>query len=165
MPLKELSSWLGIWRLLLAGRPLGEVQMAAAIASLVTLIPLAWALRGPLEPTAEGFPLQFAALVLATVLISPHLLAYDLTLLLLPMLLVAVSHPIRTRGGARDRLWPHLTALVYAVATISRPVAAITGVPLVVPVLFAYLVTIASVSRPVHDDLSAAIAAGRVPPG
>jgi alpha-1,2-mannosyltransferase len=147
MPLEGMSCWLGFWRLLLAGRPLREAQIAALVASLLTLIPLAWALRGRLEPTSERFPLQFAALILATILISPHLLAYDLTLLLLPMLLVALSHASRTHGGARDRLWPHPTTVVYAVATISRPVAAVTGLQRVVPLLFAYLITIASEVR------------------
>ncbi len=152
MPLEGMSCWLGFWRLLLAGRPLGEIQAVATISSLVTLVPLVWTLRGPLEPDSGRFPLQFAALVLATILISPHLLAYDLTLPRPPILLGAGTQGARARDGARDRLWPHLTLAVYVTAVISRQVAAMTGFQPIVPLMFCYMIALALA---VHDLPSA----------
>ena len=45
-------------------------------------------LRGELETGSQRFGLQFASLVVATVLISPHFYQYDLTILLVPMMIV-----------------------------------------------------------------------------
>jgi alpha-1,2-mannosyltransferase len=42
-----------------------------------------------LDPCGERFPLQFAALVVATVLVSPHALFYEAALLILPLLALA----------------------------------------------------------------------------
>jgi hypothetical protein len=145
-PLAEISSWRGFWRLLLAGWPTPYAETAAGLSTLATLLLLAWGLRGPWQTTAEDFPIRFAALVPATVLISPHLLAYDLTLLLIPMGLVVGSRTVPGGDRARDPVWL-MTGALYAGASVSRWAAAAAGVQVVVPLTFAYLGMLAVQSR------------------
>ncbi len=52
---------------------------------------LAQLLKGALEFRSARFELQFAALVIATVLLSPHLYFYDLVMVLLPLLLIVCN--------------------------------------------------------------------------
>lgn len=49
---------------------------------------------------APGFGCQFAAMLLATVLLSPHFYLYDLTLVLLAMLVIATEYPVGMRFPA-----------------------------------------------------------------
>jgi hypothetical protein len=83
----EAHSLQGFFRLLL---PEGAVGPAAAIAAIPVLIAaiLVWRSNAPL-------PLRFMALTLATVLVSPHLISYDLVLTLIP--LVALWGWLRTQ--------------------------------------------------------------------
>lgn len=60
----------------------------AAILGLGVIVLLQRILRGALETESQLFGLQFASLVVATVLISPHFYQYDLTILLLPLMIV-----------------------------------------------------------------------------
>jgi hypothetical protein len=142
MPLDGMACWQGFWRLLIGHRPLAQAQVAAAISSLLTLIPLARGLLGPLDTTSVRFPSQFAALVLGTILISPHLLYYDLTLLLIPMVLAAGSRPVPMGPRIPDIGWPWSTAILYAGATISRTVAADTGIQIIVPLILIFLIVL-----------------------
>src|SRR5262249_31674144 len=130
------------WRLLLGDSSAGYAEVAAILSAGATLVPVAWALRKPLDTTSKTFAPLFAILVLATVLISPHLLAYDLTLLLLPMGLALCSRPLPSGARARDPVWL-LTGIVYAVASLSRLVAAASGIQIIVPVLMVYLIVLA----------------------
>ena len=143
MPLTGMACWQGFWRLVLGDRPLRDAQMAAAVTSFLTIIPLVRCLRGSLDTVSDRFAWQFAALVLGTILISPHLLYYDLTLLLLPMVLVACSPPVATPHRMRDALWPWCTAILYAAVAISPTVAAVTRVQVIVPVSLLYLILLA----------------------
>ncbi len=143
MPMTGMACWQGFWRLLLGDRPLRDAQMAAAVTSFLTLIPLGRSLRGPLDTVSDRFARQFAALVLGTILISPHLLYYDLTLLLLPMVLVACSPPVAAPHRMRDALWPWGTAFLYAAVAISPAIAAATRVQIIVPVILIYMVLLA----------------------
>jgi len=103
---------------------------------------LAICLRSEFQPT-EGprFDVQFSALVVATVLLSPHLFTYDLTILLLPMflllqrLLLGLDAPPgrRSRGAdkgalARDRRLAALLTLLFAAPAISVSWADTIGV-------------------------------------
>jgi Glycosyltransferase family 87 len=145
-PLAEMSSWRGFWWLLLAGWPTQYAETAAAVSTLVTVALLAWTLRGPLQTTSEGFAPRFAALVLATVLISPHLLAYDLTLLVLPMGLAVGSRIVPGGNRARDSVWL-MTGALFAAASVSRWVAASAGLQVVVPLMLVYLAVLARLGR------------------
>ncbi len=71
--------------------------------------------QGTLEPGGVKFPLQFAVLVLATVLVSPHFLTYDLTILLLPMILIVGQIGFRPRQRLAQWMLG-LTLTLYAFA-------------------------------------------------
>jgi hypothetical protein len=142
IPLAEMSSWRGFWRLLLAGWPSPYPETAAVVSMLATTAPLIYALRGPLHTTSDDFAPRFAALVLATILVSPHLLAYDLTLLLLPMGLAVGSRFVPGGDRARDPVWL-MTGALYAAASASRWIAAAAGVQIVVPMVLVYLAVLA----------------------
>jgi hypothetical protein len=88
--LDRLHSWLGFFRLLLPHVPLGTVQILTLFACGATVAVLAWLLWGPLKFGQPAFALQFSGLVLATLLLSPHLYTYDLGALLLPMILLTL---------------------------------------------------------------------------
>jgi hypothetical protein len=138
----DVACWRGFWRLLLGDRRVQFAQATAAASSLITLLPLIWALRGPLDTRADEFASKFSALVLATIIVSPYLLYYDLTLLLIPMVLAACAPIAGGRPLLRHLVWPWLTAALYASATLSRSIAAATGVQVVVPVILMYLLAI-----------------------
>ncbi len=144
MPLTDMACWQGFWRLLLRDRPLHLSQTATVLSSLITMAPIFLVLRGPLNPSSERFARQFAALVLATILISPHLLYYDLTLLLLPMILAVFPPPVLDGSPAHDALWLRLTLLLYTAVTVSRSLAQLTGIQMITPIILIYLVVLVS---------------------
>ena len=96
-----------------------------------------------MDTASARFASQFAVLVLATVLISPHLLYYDLTLLLIPMMLVALTGTEEKGIRTNDIVWPWSTAILYAGATVSRFVAANTGIQLIVPMILIFMIVLA----------------------
>ena len=145
MPLDGMACWQGFWRLLLSDRPLAYAQAAAVASSLMTLIPLVRSLQYPAEATNSSarFVYQFAVLVLATILISPHLLYYDLTLLVIPMVLAACPRPAEMGTRTNDIVWPWSTAILFAGATVSRFVAADTGIQIIVPLILIFMIVLA----------------------
>jgi hypothetical protein len=145
LPLAEMSSWRGFWRLLLTGRPVREAELASGLSSLATIVLMVWTLRGRSCSTAEGVALAFAVVVPATVLVSPHLLAYDLTLLLLPMTIALGARAVPP-DRARDPLWL-ASAAVYLAAGASRWVAEAVGLQVVVPVVYLYIGVVGWVLR------------------
>jgi hypothetical protein len=74
--------------------------------------------------------------------VSPYLLYYDLTLLLIPMVLAACAPIAGGKTLVRHLVWPWLTAALYAAATLSRSIALAIGVQVVVPAILIYLVVI-----------------------
>ena len=140
----DVACWRGFWRLLLGDQRAHYAQAAAAASSLVTLLPLIPVLRGPLDTRSETFAPKFSALVLVTIVVSPYLLYYDLTLLLIPMVLAACTRAVAGRSRARPLVWPWLTAALFAAATLSRSIAAATGIQVIVPIIVIYLVVAGS---------------------
>jgi alpha-1,2-mannosyltransferase len=138
----DVACWRGFWRLLLGDQRVRSSQAAAAASSLITLLPLVRAFRGPLDTGSDEFASKFSALVLATIVVSPYLLYYDLTLLLIPMVLAACAQIAGGRPFVRHLIWPWLTAALYGAATCSRSIAAATGVQFVVPMILIYLVAV-----------------------
>ncbi len=174
MPLERMSCWYGFWRLALAGHPLIYAQAATAIMSLVTLLPLAQILRRHAQQDQAGLAFRFAALTVATVVLSPHLLSYDLTLLLLPLMVLAtvptaakerVTTILPEAAEARcarshpDLLFrPRLQVLAAAVfvgAGVSEALAAVTGLQLIVPLL---VVTLALLAKSIGPGTRSAAA-------
>jgi hypothetical protein len=149
MELHRACSWAGFWKLLAGGRWPPELVTAVTVAScLATLVPLVWLFRGPLDPAAPRFRVQFAALVLATVALSPYVLSYDLTLLLVPIFLLLAHRPPAgetedPRSAEKAKWLAALAVLLYGTASVTDTVAAATGVQPVVPVLAAAIMALA----------------------
>jgi hypothetical protein len=84
------------WRVftlrLLGSGPAGTVLLA--VLSLLSLVALFWAWRGPWRPNQPRFPLQIAVTILLTTLISPHLYVHDLVIWLLAGALIAYAAPL-----------------------------------------------------------------------
>jgi hypothetical protein len=150
LPLAEMSSWRGFWRLLLAGQSHQRSELVSTLCSLVTLLIMAWALRGRLFGTGNDFSYAFSLLVPTTVLISPHLLAYDLTLLLLPMTITLYARPLPL-DRARDPVWL-ATAALYFAATVSRWLAFAYGLQVVAPTMFVYIIVVWWMMRPKAEE-------------
>lgn len=106
--LHKAHCWWGASQLLLNGAPDGIVKSVAAAGSLMTVGVLVLIVRRNLPFGTPQFALQFSALTVATLLLSPHLFTYDLTLLLLPLFLIAstVANSTVINGRSRGRLSP-----------------------------------------------------------
>lgn len=130
-PIERVQSWHGLFAMCLRERAAPEVtRWLTALADLLTLACLACLLRKPLRFGDDLFAVQFAGAVLATVLIAPHLLTYDLTLVLLPFVLVA---------RLRHRMLTRMLVLAFTSCVVSETVAQVTQFPLSTPVLFVLL--------------------------
>jgi hypothetical protein len=87
-------------------------------------------------------------LVAATVLLSPHLFTYDLTILLLPMFLVVVEVAGRAEVPATVCRWLVASLVtLFVLPGVSVPIASATGVQLTVPVLLMMLFLVAQAVR------------------
>jgi hypothetical protein len=80
----------------------------------------------------------FAGVTLASVLISPHLYSYDLTLLLIPIA-VFIGQYLQAPAGSRRVLLLAWTALLFSSSLISETIAQRTGIQLSVLLLAASL--------------------------
>ncbi len=142
-PLERMHCWYGFFRLLWPGAPAGKVQAATAAAGLGTLfllIPL-WRRR---DDTGAVFTLQWAAVIVATILVSPHLLEYDLALLLLPFLLLGVLLAERRPLLEEHRgLVLTMLAAVFVLAGVSRTLLPWTRTQLSVPAMVGLLAVLA----------------------
>jgi len=124
---------------LIAGEPTTAVRIATAIAAGLVVWLVARLFRGLLDVRSARFLEQFSGLVLATVLLSPHFLTYDLTIVLLPM---ALCGALLLRGGlapARRRPMLWLLVAMYVAAGVAPSIAARTGVQLTTPIMVALL--------------------------
>jgi hypothetical protein len=127
LPHRELvgrsHNWLGFARLLL-GDYSGPAVYGLTLALVgVTLITLFRLLPGPLAFEWPRFRIQFAAIVLATTLVSPHLYTYDLTILVLPLIVLAAELPTLASTGTR-RLWLGALLLAFLMGAVSTSIAA-----------------------------------------
>jgi hypothetical protein len=135
---KSHTVW-GFGRMLAPGHP-----AIASSLSLILLGVIVWSLvrllSGRWEPTSERFCWQMAGLTMATLLVSPHLFTYDLTILLLPMAIVlGMSQGIFTKHAELARSGQILTAILFMIPAVSVSVAAQTGWQITVPLMVAYL--------------------------
>ncbi|HKA13935.1 MAG TPA: glycosyltransferase family 87 protein [Myxococcota bacterium] len=117
-------SWIGFARLLL-GAWSGPAVLALALALVAaTLALLARGLRGPLDSAHARFPIQFAAMVVATALASPHLYTYDLTILVIPLYLAAREMPSAPPATAAQRwMWLGTLLAVFVLGGASSAIA------------------------------------------
>jgi len=138
--LAKSHCWYGFFHLLLNGQPDAIIRIASVIMIVVTLLVLARLLRGRFDVDSPNFAVQYAGLVLATILVSPHLLTYDLTLLVLPAALLCgrlIEHGRLDFASAFGAL---LIAVV--VLSLSTPLARTLHVQISVPAMFATLLAL-----------------------
>jgi hypothetical protein len=124
------------------------IKGVAGVLTLVTLA-LVWRLlRGPLEFQSERFSLQYAGIVLATVLVSPRLLTYDLTLVLLPVFLLARALAVRPAWLETRRSQLALAAIfLFVGASACQPIAHMTNLHVGTLAMLGVLVFLARVNR------------------
>ncbi len=80
-----------------------SVKWIAAVLAMLLVGCIGVGLSGEIRTDQNRYALQFASLVLATVMLSPHFYTYDLTILLLPMVLIVTAigvHPATVGGKA-----------------------------------------------------------------
>jgi hypothetical protein len=146
--LEKAHCWYGMFSLLCGERfPLMAkgATLAAGAATCFVLLP---ALRGPLRFGSPRFALQFSALAAASMLVSPHLLSYDLSIALLPMALVAfelADDAAILHGRRRKLIW--MLALLFAAGSFSTPLARVSGVQTSVALLFAMTAVVCGACR------------------
>jgi len=89
---KQMPTFRGFFATVLTGRPVPlQIGVLAAVsASLIIFVAWQWR-RQDQRPGGNALELMFAAALTVSVVTSPHLYIYDLTLMLLPMLLVIGS--------------------------------------------------------------------------
>ena len=92
------------------------VKPFAIIAAIGVLTLLSRILSGPIELSSPRFAFQFAAMVVATVLVSPHFYTYDLTILLLPLAICGLSEEVAQKINRRVMYWVCIAVLFGASA-------------------------------------------------
>jgi hypothetical protein len=140
---ERLHGLYAFWTLL-AGEPTTLVRVATIGSAVVVAMLVARLLRGAIDVRTPRFLAQFSGLVIATVLLCTHILTYDLTILLIP---IAVLAWLALRGGmppaARRRvLW--LVGTRYAGVGFSSFAVRSWGVQPTTPILLALLAVLAA---------------------
>lgn len=98
---KGFSLW-SAWQLM-ANDPL-VAKIGTIASSLIILGGTAWTLRKPERMQGDEALRSFSAMVMATVLVAPHLYGYDLTMLVLPALLLTQFFLNQRRAGTNVNL-------------------------------------------------------------
>ncbi len=105
-------------------------------------------LRGKIDTRSDKFSLQFSAMILATILLSPHFFTYDLSILLLPMLLVGSSlaptvaaygkeRKLESAGQSSAQGW--VIGIAFVSAGLFATLAITTGISFSVALLCVWL--------------------------
>ncbi|MEM9413312.1 MAG: glycosyltransferase family 87 protein [Planctomycetota bacterium] len=113
-------------------------QIIFWILAAVVLGMLCCALRGSIEPHSQRFGVQFSLLIIATVLLSPHFYLYDLTMMLLPMAILAqqiLTGTWRAFPGEAKAIGAVLV-LLYLASGVATNIALSTSIQPVMPILF-----------------------------
>lgn len=126
MPTQNMTCWYGFWFNLFGENELPLVQAVTVMCSAVTVI--CGALRA--RALSDDLPAVWSVTTLAALLVSPHVLHYDLTLLALPA--IAATR----RGGFEISL----ASAVLVTAVLSPAVCRMTGLQIAVPMMFVWMV-------------------------
>jgi hypothetical protein len=127
----------GFLTLLAGGQATAMVKAATVAAIGLVFAMLLVSLRGKLDTTSRRFHTQYSVLVIGTLLISPHLFTYDLTMLLLPMFLLGQA--ARAESRAMGSTMTVLLIALFIVAGFSYNLAAFSGLQLTTVIMLAVL--------------------------
>ena len=148
--LSDSHSLWGAAQLTFGWLPASVVKTITVVLSLI-VVGLLWrVMKGKIETDSPRFTRQFAAMVFAMVLLSPHFYGYDLTILLLPMLLIVSSvAPGTWRVNVLDL---SLGFVLLGIFVLAGLFAQIAGVISVQPSIFlmAGALTLLGLSRSSH---------------
>ena len=139
--LNQSHSLWGAMQLLLGDRAPALVKPLAVVAAIGALTLLGRIMSGPIKLSSSRFAFQFAACVIATVLISPHFYTYDLTILLLPLAICGLNADITHRINRRVMYWICISVLFGA--SFYGPIAMNFGFQISTMIFFAWLIVIA----------------------
>ena len=117
------------------------VKPLAIVAAIGVLTLLGRIMSGPIELSSSRFAFQFAACVIATVLVSPHFYTYDLSILLLPLAICGLSADITHRINRRVMYWICISVLFGA--SMYGLIALKFGFQISTLILFTWLIVIA----------------------
>lgn len=98
-------------------RPVATVAGVATMCALIGLIGASW-LGQPWVPRTRAWDLTFAGTFALGVIASPHLFAYDLTLLFLPLFVAVAHYPVRQRRPLGGGALLVSTALVWSLGLL-----------------------------------------------
>jgi alpha-1,2-mannosyltransferase len=117
----QMHSLRAFWSLLIPWPPLAFILYAVTAVAVLALAARCWRSKTSLE-------LRYSALMLATVLVAPHLTVYDL-LILAPALLLLADCAVRTSPTSSAAIMPILIYLCYPLFLLG-PLARLTHVQL-----------------------------------
>ncbi|MEM7312392.1 MAG: glycosyltransferase family 87 protein [Planctomycetota bacterium] len=125
----------------------GVVNSLTTGLTIIVLSMLVLGLRGPMDTKSTRFGLKFSMLVVATALLSPHFYYYDLTILLLPILLLGTMATGNASSGDWGQTLSHgqrrglliLTVSLFLTASFFTQLAQLTGIQLSLFLLLALL--------------------------
>jgi len=146
--LAKSHSWYGFFHLALGGASDAAIRWASLVAVAATVGVVVWLTSGPLQAKSNRFVAQYSGLVVASVLVSPHLLTYDLTVLLLPAVLLGVE--LTTQETTRAPIARRIAAAVVVlllVCNVSTPLARACGIQVSVPAMFGLMAGLAAWRR------------------
>ncbi len=139
------SLWGGL-KFSLPGIGATSIRVIGGLLAAMVLACVGWRLRGAWTPREARFDSQFAMLVLATLLLSPHLFGYDLTLVILP--LVIIVSQIGFRPTQTSQRWLLVLCVAFFVLSGSfARLAMTTGVQLSWILMFAILLHSSSITK------------------
>ena len=117
------------------------LAVTASLASLGLLVPI-W--RGPWNRRQPDFAVKLAAVMVATLLTSPHLLHYDVLLAALPAVLWFRASRSPAQADLRNTVKPILLA-GFCWLAIAEPVARLTHLQLSPLLMFWWMASLARV--------------------
>lgn len=136
---QAMYTWRGFLHLLLGTDSAADVQTWWLLGVAVALVLLAWSWRGGWSAASPVFDLQWAALVVVALLLSPHANSHDVSVLLAPgVLIVRYLRSGRAGGVVRRVLWA-LPFLAYLAMWVGPVVALGLRLQPIVIVLFVAL--------------------------
>jgi hypothetical protein len=147
--LTKSHSWYGFLTLLSGETRSAFWVRACTLLILVTMfMTVAAAWRVELSYRSRRFAYAYSAAILATILASPHVYTYDLTMLLLPMALVGLPRS-ETQSSAEEVGLAKGALLLFCTLGLSPSIARVTGIQLSVPALFGWLCLLSYATHPV----------------